>query len=74
MQYPGDTSESGAASTQTDLDALRALQMDVQELQRIDSLLARFSVFEAIGFERITWGTRLFPYRNVGLYGGHHRS
>ncbi len=33
-----------------DLEALRALQADAQELERIQDLLDRFNVFEAIGF------------------------
>jgi hypothetical protein len=32
-------SEPDAASTQADLDALRALQADTQELERIENLL-----------------------------------
>jgi hypothetical protein len=43
-------SESEAASTQADLAALRALQADASELERIEALLDRFNVFEAIGF------------------------
>ena len=35
---------------QSDLDALKALQADASELERIESLLDRFNVFEAIGF------------------------
>lgn len=42
--------ESHDASTNVDLDALRALQADAQELERIQSLIGRFNVFEAIGF------------------------
>jgi hypothetical protein len=43
-------SESEPASTRADLDALEALQADAAELERIESLLNRFNVFEAIGF------------------------
>ncbi len=43
-------SEPKAASTQTALDALRALQADTSELERIENLLDRFNVFESIGF------------------------
>lgn len=42
--------ESEAPSTQTDLEVLRALQADASELERIENLLDRFNVFEAIGF------------------------
>lgn len=43
-------SESEATSTQTDLETLQALQADASELERIENLLDRFNVFEAIGF------------------------
>jgi hypothetical protein len=43
-------SEPDAASTQADLAALKALRADVSELERMESLLDRFNVFEAIGF------------------------
>jgi hypothetical protein len=43
-------SESEAASTESDLEALKALQTDASELERIETLLDRFNVFEAIGF------------------------
>ncbi len=33
-----------------DLEALRALQTDASELERIEALLNRFNVFETIGF------------------------
>ena len=45
-------SESEAASTRADLEALRALQADASELERIASLLDRFNVFEAIGLTK----------------------
>jgi hypothetical protein len=52
VQYPDDMSESEAASTQTDLEALEALQADASELERIESLLHRFNAFEtSVGFE-----------------------
>ena len=43
-------SEPEAASAQTDLEALEALRTDASELERIEGLLDRFNVFEAIGF------------------------
>ena len=46
MQYPNDMSESEAASTEADLEALRALQADALDLERIESMLDRFNVFE----------------------------
>jgi hypothetical protein len=45
-------SEAEAASTKADLDALRALQADASELERIERLLDRFNVFETIEFTR----------------------
>ncbi len=42
-------SEPEVASTEADLAALTALQEDVSELERIEALLDRFNVFEAIG-------------------------
>ncbi len=45
-----DMSESEATSAQADLAALKALQADAPELERIESLLDRFNVFETIGF------------------------
>ncbi len=33
-----------------DLEALRALEADASELERIEALLNRFNVFETIGF------------------------
>ncbi len=42
-------SESDAASTQADLEALEALQADASGLERIESLLDRFNAFEASG-------------------------
>jgi hypothetical protein len=43
-------SEPDAASTQADFDALRALEADAPELERLEGLLDRFNVFQAIGF------------------------
>jgi hypothetical protein len=43
-------SNSEAASTKADLEALETLQADASELERIEELLDRFNVFEAIGF------------------------
>ncbi len=43
-------SESKAASTKSNLEALKALQADASELERIENLLDRFNVFETIGF------------------------
>jgi hypothetical protein len=43
-------SESDAASTQADLKALEALNADVAALDRVEKLLDRYNVFEAIGF------------------------
>ena len=43
-------SESEAGSTEYDFQALRALQADASELERIEGLLDRFNVFETIGF------------------------
>ncbi len=43
-------SESKAVSAEAELEALKALQADAPELDRIESLLDRFNVFEAIGF------------------------
>ena len=42
--------EREAASTRADLEALKAMQADVSELEHIENLLDRFNVFEAIGF------------------------
>ncbi|CAA9393081.1 MAG: hypothetical protein AVDCRST_MAG93-9830 [uncultured Chloroflexia bacterium] len=50
MQYPDAMSEPDAASTQATLDALRALEEDAPELERIENLLDRFNIFESIGF------------------------
>ena len=50
MEYPGDMSESETTSTVAGLEALEALQADASELERIEGLLDRFNVFEAIGF------------------------
>jgi hypothetical protein len=43
-------SEPQTTSIQADLEALQALQADASELERIETLLDRFNVFEAIGF------------------------
>ena len=43
-------SDSEAASTKADLEALKALEANAAELERIETLLDRFNVFEAIGF------------------------
>ncbi len=43
-------SEHESSTTEADLAAIRALQADASELTRIESLLDRFNVFEAIGF------------------------
>ena len=40
----------GADQNKTDLEALMALQADASKLERIESPLNRFNVFEAIGF------------------------
>jgi hypothetical protein len=45
-------SESEADQHEADLEALQALQADAAELERIESLLDRFNIFEAIGFDR----------------------
>src|ERR671920_2517871 len=50
MEYPDDMSESGTTSTAADLEALKALQADASELERIEKLLDRFNIFEAFGF------------------------
>jgi hypothetical protein len=52
VQYPGAISDAEAASTKADLDALKALQADASGLDRMESLLDRFNVFEAIGFDK----------------------
>jgi hypothetical protein len=43
-------SESETASTESDFDALEALQEDASELERIQNLLDQFNMFETIGF------------------------
>src|SRR3712207_2961254 len=43
-------SRSEADHYKADLAALKALQADASELERIENLLDRFNVFEAIGF------------------------
>lgn len=48
--YADDMGESDAASTQADLKALEALQADAPDLERIETFLNQFNVFETIGF------------------------
>jgi hypothetical protein len=73
MGYPDGMSDSEATSTAADLEALRALQTDASELERVEELLDRFNVFEAIGFiGREVMHSRflaflLDPKRNHGL-------
>jgi hypothetical protein len=50
VQYSDVMSQSRPISTQGDLQALKVLQADASELERIESLLDQFNVFEAIGF------------------------
>jgi uncharacterized protein (DUF1697 family) len=46
-------SEPEAASTEADFNALKALQADAQELERIEHLLSRFNAFETtVGFDK----------------------
>ena len=46
-------SESEASSTQTGLEALKALETDASELERIENLLDRFNAYETIvGFDK----------------------
>ncbi len=40
---------SEPTSTQADFEALKALQADAQELERIEGLPDRFNLFQAIG-------------------------
>ncbi len=71
MQYPGDVTEP--TSTQADFEALKALEADAPELERIESLLDRFNVFELVGFvnNELTHSDFLAflldPKRNDGL-------
>jgi hypothetical protein len=44
MEYPDDMSKSDTASTAADLEALRALQADASELERIEELLSSLGV------------------------------
>jgi hypothetical protein len=66
-------SEFEAGQHKADLDALKALQADTSELERIESLLDRFNVFETIGFiSQETMHSRflaflLDPHQNHGL-------
>lgn len=51
--YPDNVmSESRQTSIEADLEALERLQEDASELERMKSLLDRFNVFEAIGFDK----------------------
>ncbi len=50
MEYPDAMSEPEAASNQADLEALKALEADASELERLETLLDRYNVFETIGF------------------------
>ena len=43
-------SKPEAASARSDLESLEALRADASELERIENLVGRFNVFEAIGF------------------------
>jgi len=43
-------SESETASTESDFEALEALQEDASELERIQNLLDQFNMFETTGF------------------------
>jgi hypothetical protein len=43
-------SESETASTESDFEALEALQEDASELERIQNLLDQFNMFETISF------------------------
>jgi hypothetical protein len=42
MEYPDDMSESDTASSAADLEALRALQADASERERMEELLERY--------------------------------
>jgi hypothetical protein len=44
MECPDDMSESDTASTDADLEALRALQADASELERIEELLSSLGI------------------------------
>jgi hypothetical protein len=44
MEYPDDMSESDTASTAADLEALRALQADASDLERIEELLSSLGI------------------------------
>lgn len=50
MKYPDGMSESETTSTAADLEALKALQADASELERLEKLLDRLNFFEAYGF------------------------
>ncbi len=43
-------SEPESVQSQADLETFEALRADVPELERLEGLLDRFNVFEAIGF------------------------
>jgi hypothetical protein len=44
MEYPDDMSESDIPSTAADLEALRALQADASDLERIGELLSTLGI------------------------------
>jgi hypothetical protein len=44
VQYPDAMSDSEAASTKADLEALEALQADASELERIEELLSSLGI------------------------------
>jgi hypothetical protein len=44
MEYPDDMSESDIPSTAADLEALRALQADASDLERIEELLRSLGI------------------------------
>ena len=66
-------SESDAATTQADLEALRALETDAPELERLEGLLHHFNIFETIGFvndegcTRVSWPFCLIPSVTMAL-------
>ena len=50
IQYPDGISEADAATTHAGLDALRALETEAPELERLEGLLDHFNIFKTIGF------------------------
>jgi GNAT superfamily N-acetyltransferase len=50
VQYSDGMSKFESAYIKTDFEAIRALEADASELERIEVLLDRFNVFETIGF------------------------